>query len=55
MYEFTDFHTIFREEWEEMGVLGGISKILKRDIKEYQRLLHSVGGVELGSDIKAEI
>jgi len=38
-----------------MGVLGGISKVLKRDIKEYQRLLYGVGGVELGSDIKIEM
>ena len=55
MYEFTDLHTISREEWEEMGVLSGISKVLKRDMKEYQRFLHSFSGVELESDIEAEM
>jgi hypothetical protein len=55
MYEFTDLHTISREEWEEMGVLSGISKVLKRDMKEYQRFLHSFGGVELEFDIEAEM
>jgi hypothetical protein len=42
MYEFTDLSTISREEWAEMGVLGGISKALKRDMKKYQRSLHDV-------------
>ena len=40
MYEFTDLYTISREEWAEMGVLGGISKALKRDMKKYRRSLH---------------
>ena len=40
MYEFTDLYTISREEWAEMGVLAGISKALKRDMKK--RSLHDV-------------
>jgi len=55
MYEFTDLYTISREKWEEMGVLGGISKTLKRDMKEYQRFLYDFSGVKMGSNIKTEI
>jgi hypothetical protein len=52
MYEFTDLHTITYEEWKEMGVLAGISRALKRDMKKYQRSLHDV---ESGSNNEAEI
>jgi hypothetical protein len=52
MYEFTDLHTITHEEWTEMGVLPGVSKALKRDMKKYQRSLHDV---ESGSNNEAEI
>jgi len=38
-----------------MSVLDEIFKILKRDMKEYQRLLYNINNVKLGSDIKAEI
>jgi len=37
---FTDLYTISLEEWAEMGVLAGISKALKRDMKKYKRSLH---------------
>ena len=51
MYEFTDLYTITREEWMEMGVLAGVSKALKRDMKKFQRVLHDV---ESRSDNEAE-